>query len=260
MTNWQEAYHTDDFDYLRGSPHLKHVTLYRRLVATVRSVLGDVFETLPMDVLEIGAGHGGYTEPVLALGGRVTAVEMSRPSCLQLQKAFEWNDRFCGVYDPSGDLSPVSGEFSAVLCIAVLHHIPDYLGYLTEATKRLRKGGVLLTLQDPLWYPRVPKATRRADRLAYYAWRCRQGNARQAARTLIRRCRRVYDEENSADMVEYHVVRSGVNEVAIVDQLRSEFEETQVVKYWSTQSALGQRTGVRMGMVNTFGIIARGKQ
>ena len=75
--------------------------------------------------------------------------------------------------------------------------------------------------------------------------------------TLVRRRgRRTYDESKPSDMVEYHVVRGGVDEQAIVELLSPMFQTVEVFSYWSTQSRLAQYAGRRLGLVNTFGVVA----
>src|ERR1039458_7593315 len=78
MSNFQEVFYADGVDYHRGSPHLSYWPLHDRLVATIRSQLTHLADAgLPLRVLELGAGHGGFTEPALAFGCEVTAIEMS---------------------------------------------------------------------------------------------------------------------------------------------------------------------------------------
>ena len=161
MQEKQELVYTADVDYRAGSPHLAHHVLYDRLVGVLRQVLRDLEAAgLPLSVLEIGAGHGGYTEPALAAGCQVTAVEMSRPSLARLAENFGTNANFKGVFDSDGTLAQMGSGFSLVLYVSVLHHIPDYLEALAEASSRLVPGGALLSLQDPIWYPRQSKVSR----------------------------------------------------------------------------------------------------
>jgi SAM-dependent methyltransferase len=255
----QESVYGDTVDYRRGSPHLAHWQLYDRLTAMLRREVHNLAaHGLPLDVLEVGAGHGGYTEPALAAGCQVTAVEMSRHSLATLRERYSTNTDLRLVLDADGSLKDVTESFSLVLCVSVLHHIPDYLQFLDEATKRLRPGGTLLTLQDPLWFSRTRPAVRIFDRAAFYGWRLGQGDLRKGMSTLVRRLRGVYDEENPSDMVEYHVIRQGVDEQAIVTLLARRFESVDLRPYWSNQSGLGQRSGELLGIKNTFGVVARG--
>ena len=60
-------------------------------------------------------------------------------------------------------------------------------------------------------------------------------------------------------MIEYHVVRDGVDEEAVHELLGKQFETVEVLKYWSNQSSLVQTVGERMCLDNSFGIVAVGR-
>jgi hypothetical protein len=116
----------------------------------------------------------------------------------------------------------------------------------------------LLTLQDPIWYPRQSKVSRGLYRVGYYAWRLPRGNWKRGVGSVVRRTRGTLDEDNPSDMVEYHVVRNGVDESAIRDLLLEKFGDVRVLPYWSNQSAAVQWLGTRLRLRNTFGILATG--
>jgi SAM-dependent methyltransferase len=256
--NVQERYYDDDVDYRHGSPHLVHLKLYDRLVGTLRQRIAGLAEQgLPLRVLEIGAGHGGFTEPALAAGCSVTAVEMSAPAVQELQRRFATNSQLRVLHDADGDLAAAGEGYGLILAVSVLHHIPDYESFVAAAVERLVPGGAFLSLQDPLWYSRHPDSHRR-DQLGYYAWRLAQGDLGRAASTGLRRLRGVHDESSAADMVEYHVVRQGVDEQALQKLLEPRFEHVRVLPYWSNQLRLAQRFGERSGWANMFGIDAHG--
>lgn len=61
-------------------------------------------------------------------------------------------------------------------------------------------------------------------------------------------------------MTEYHVVRQGVDEQALVTFLTTAFSHVDVLRYWSTQAAPLQRLGEKLGLRNTFGIEATGRR
>jgi SAM-dependent methyltransferase len=255
----QEAYYDEDVDYRFGSPHLTHWTLYDRLVSRLRVELQNLSDSgLPSTALEAGAGHGGFTEPVLASGAKVTAVEMSEASVGQLKRRFGRNPQFSVRHSPDGSLEPIGDRYSLVLAVAVLHHIPDYVQFLQSMARSVSEGGSLVTFQDPLWYPRYP-AAHRADRAAYLVWRLAQGNLRGGLRTRLRWMRSGLDESIPNDMVEYHVVRQGVDEEAVLLALTPYFTSVRLITYWSNQLGIGQRAGDRLGLANTFGVFASGR-
>lgn len=254
--NLQEMHYLPNVDYRRGSPHLSHLTLHDRLVELLRGVIQRLADQgLPLRVLEIGAGHGGFTEPALAMGCEVTAVDMSGPSVNELRRRFGTNPKLQAVHDADGTLRDVDDDYSLLLFVSVLHHIPDYISYLNDASKRIAKGGTLLTLQDPALYSRHSTA-HHAEQAAYFMWRLGQGNLTQGIQTRLRRARGVLDETEPRDMVEYHVIRDGVDEEKILSFARAAFSEVSLIQYWSSQLGLAQRLGERFGLQGTFGIIA----
>jgi SAM-dependent methyltransferase len=254
--NLQEAYYVPHVDYRRGSPHLSHLALHDRLVEILRGIVQRLADQgLPLRVLEVGAGHGGFTEPALAMGCEVTAVDMSGPSVDELQRRFGKNPKFRAVYDPDGTLSDVDGDYSLLMFVSVLHHIPDYMSFLDAACQRITNGGALLTLQDPAWYSRH-RAAHRVDQAAYFAWRLGQGNLAKGIQTRLRRVRGILDETEPSDMVEYHVVRNGVDEEKILSFAKAAFSEVSLIQYWSSQLGLAQHLGERFGLHSYFGIIA----
>jgi SAM-dependent methyltransferase len=261
MINPQNEFYDDHVDYRVGSPHLAHPKLNKRLIDLIVGEIEHLSASqLPLTVLEIGAGHGHFTGVALAAGCDVTAIEMARASVDVLQRRFGSNDAFRVVLSEDGSIEDAGTEYSMVLCVSVLHHVPDYLAFLDTATGRLRPGGTLMSLQDPLYYERVSRPTMATTRASYALWRLRQGNLRQAASTWQRRRRGTLDEHLTADMVEYHVVRKGVDERAIEDQLSGRFGTLDLVRYWSTQLTTGQRLGDRLHLENTFGVVARDRQ
>jgi SAM-dependent methyltransferase len=254
--NLQETHYLPTIDYRRGSPHLSHLALHDRMIEFLRGAVQRLADRgLPLRVLEIGAGHGGFTQAVLAMGCEVTAVDMSRPSVDELRRRFGTNAKLHAVYDPDGTLSDVGDDYSLLLFVSVLHHIPDYMSYLKDACKRITSGGALLTLQDPMLYSRH-SAAHRAEQAAYFAWRLGQGNLTQGIQTRLRRIRGVLDETEPSDMVEYHVIRDGVDEEEILSFAKSTFAEVSLTQYWSCQLGLAQRLGERFGLHSSFGIIA----
>jgi SAM-dependent methyltransferase len=257
MRQLQESTHVWDYNYRAGSPHLKHWHLYQRLLDRLRTVLDDLrARNLPWSVLDIGAGHGSFSEPLLAYGCRVTATEMSRPSLEVLHDRYGTNDRFSGLLDDGSLRNLVGEQFSLVLFASVLHHIPDYETAVATAASRLLPGGTFVAFQDPLWYPTMGRRDRMLSRVAYYSWRIRQGNYGRGVRTGLRRLRSTYDERDASDMVEYHVVRQGVNQERVRAILADRFREVDVIPYWSTQSGFWQTVGEAVGAQNTFGIVA----
>lgn len=262
MSSLQDIGHPEGHDYEVGSPHLSHPRLRTWVIDTVRDVVTDQFTRREsVRVLEIGAGHGPFTDHLLAAGATVTVTEMSRASADLLRGRFAHNPAARVVFDETGELNDLRDEqFDIVLCASVLHHIPDYLGAIKSWMPLTAPGGAFLSFQDPLWYPRRTRASMAFDRGAYYAWRLGRGDFVEGLRSFVRRSRDAYDESNPRDMVEYHVMRDGCDEQAIAELLGEYFERVAVLPYWSTQSRALQRVGERVKARSTFAVRAIGKR
>ncbi len=257
MGELQEREHGTGHDYAKGSPHIRHHTIRDRLVTGLHTLVQEVIDRNGQcRVLELGAGHGTFTDHLLAAGAHVTVTEMSEPSVRFLEHRYRRNPNVTVVHDQDGTAACQVGVVDAVVCVSVLHHIPDYLGTVKQLVENIAPGGAFISAQDPLWYSRRSRMSMNLDRNAYFLWRLGQGQFRRGLSTRLRRMRGIYDEANEADMVEYHVVRDGVDEEALENLLTSAFEKVELQRYWSTQSGLLQAVGERFFPPTTFNLVA----
>ncbi len=258
MATLQQCAHGEGHDYAAGSPHIRHHALRSTIVTTLQELVGEVLDARgACSVLEIGAGHGTFTDHLVAMGAQVVVTEMSAPSARLLQERFRHNDDVRVILDQEGGSAGLGEPVDVVVCLSVLHHIPDYLSAVHSYVERIAPGGAFISFQDPLWYARRSRLSRRVERVAYLMWRLTQGEFRRGLATVGRRLRGDLDETNISDMVEYHVVRAGVDEEALQALLRPHFAAVQLVTYWSTQADWTQALGSRFGPATTFGLIAR---
>ncbi len=95
-------------------------------------------------VLEIGPGYGATTRALARLVPRLTAVEIDGASAELLQR--EFGERVRVVHGDGAAMPFEDGEFSAVVCFTMLHHVPTTAlqdAIFAEAFRVLRPGGVL---------------------------------------------------------------------------------------------------------------------
>jgi SAM-dependent methyltransferase len=215
---------------------------------------------MPPAGLELGASHGPYSDHLLSAGWDVTYVEMSRRMWEDSQRRFGHNRSWNGRLDRDLELADLTPGFSLALCVSVLHHVPDYIALLRRVARQVAPGGSLLTVQDPLWYPRLGRPARAYDRGAYLLWRVRQGQMRVGVRALRRRMRGVMPEREGDEVVYYHVVRQGVDEDAVRSSLATLFDEVEIIRYWSNHLHAARSPARMLGIVNTFAVRAVGRR
>ena len=95
------------------------------------------------NVLEIGPGYGANIRVLIGKAPHYTAVEIDQAMAERLHDTY--SDRARIIRGDGTDTGLPSGEFSAVVCFTMLHHIPtaglqDRL--FAEAFRVLRSGGV----------------------------------------------------------------------------------------------------------------------
>jgi SAM-dependent methyltransferase len=259
--SFQDDAHGQNHDYLPGSPHLKHAHLRAKVIASLQVLCSKGQGLGQLKILEVGAGHGTFTDALRSFGAQVTVTEMSLASVEYLSQRYSDDPNVEVVHDQDGSCKQFAGRsFDAVVCVSVLHHIPDYLAAVRNYVEMIRPGGSFVSWQDPILYARVPPAQLRAAKASYYLWRATTGEWSQGLKTASRRIRGVLDEANTADMVEYHVIRDGVDERALQEYLASCFDDVNVETYWSTQALLLQSWGDRRGYKSTFGVVAQGRK
>jgi len=100
-------------------------------------------------VLEIGPGFGATTRALVRLVPRLTAVEIDEASADLLEREFDGRVR---IVRGDGAAMPFEdGEFSAVVCFTMLHHVPTTASQdaiFAEAFRVLRPGGVLRAIDS----------------------------------------------------------------------------------------------------------------
>ena len=249
--------------YIDEAPHLKHESLrrfYGELTADVlRRLSKDSTETR---VLDLGAGEGSVTLRFLEMGSRVTAVDSSERQLSYLRsRATAYADNLVvhhgDVFEVLRHERHTGKTFDLIVSNSFLHHIPDYQVLVREASGLLEPNGILFTFQDPLRYSTLGLPVRAFTGAAYFSWRVLKPDVIRGLGRRIRRMFGVYRPDCPEDNAEYHVVRNGVDHDLIAGTLRDAGMRVEIVRYFSTQSPFWQRLGARLGISNTFAIIAQ---
>lgn len=110
-----------------------------------------------------------------------------------------------------------------------------------------------------MWKPSISRRDALLSWAAYSAWRLGQGDLLGGIGRRIRRMLGFYSAESLHDNTEYHAVRDGVNQNAIRAVLAAEGLECEILEYCSFHSDTLQPLGEKLGVKNTFGLLATKK-
>jgi len=99
------------------------------------------------EVLEVGAGHGTFTEMLARKAKRVVACDLSERCADRLRERFS-GDEHVEVLHGSIDSADTHGPVDSVVLINVLEHIEDDDGALRDLRSLLKRGGRVV-----LWVP-----------------------------------------------------------------------------------------------------------
>ncbi|HEY4363756.1 MAG TPA: class I SAM-dependent methyltransferase [Bryobacteraceae bacterium] len=244
--------------FASGSPHMAHASLralWRQLVRSVYSAAADNINV--PKVLDLGAGDGFASLAFLEQGASVTAVDSSVEPLRRLWQYGAGSNRLTIREQSVEDyLQENHGKFDIAVASSLLHHVPDYLAVVSKMAALTEQRGQILLFQDPLRYDTQGYFTRGFAFISYFFWRMLQPDLGGGIRRRLRRMRGVYLDDCPQDQVEYHVVRNGVDQDAIVNLLRARGFEVKIIQYWSQQSGLFQALGTRLGLTNSFAIHA----
>jgi SAM-dependent methyltransferase len=247
-------------EYVDGAPHIKHTSL-RRLYG---QLLVDIFDkakkhSVVPTVLDLGAGEGSVTLPFLELGAKVTAIDISSSQLESLKKrcsAFGDN-LIVQEADINESLKDKTQYYDIIVVNSFLHHVPDYLWMIKEATSILNPHGQFFSFQDPLRYDSVGRFTSLFSSMAYFCWRVFKGDVINGLKRRFRRSQGIYLEDSEHDNTEYHVTRNGVDQDAIKELFVEQHYHCHIEAYFSTQSSFFQPIGSGLGLCNTFAVSAQ---
>ena len=212
-------------------------------------------------VLDLGSGEGEAARRMLALGARVTAVDVSAEQLAALRAHVSENGaplelRVGDVADVVGEYASTGVTFDVVMANSFLHHVPDYLGLVRTAAALLPSRGQFLSFQDPLRFDSLPRPTRLLSDCFYVTWRLRQRDVLGGIARRLRRRRGIYLPDSIEDNAEYHTVRRGVDQDALLALLAELGFAASLVRYFATPSLLWQPVGEALRLENTFAILA----
>jgi len=238
---------------IHGSPHLRFASirlLYLRLLNETMDLSG---KREPL-IVDLGAGEGTATLPCLKSGARVIAIDVSQAQLDRLSQAgAPYRSRLETVTADAGRaIGALAGRpVDIILANSFLHHVPDYLALVREATTLLGPGGQFMSFQDPLRYDTVSRFTRLFTTFFHVTARMADGDIIGGMKRRLRRSRGTFLPE---DDVEYHVARNGVDHAALQEALRTAGFTTRLTTYYSSINPAGQTLGTLLRLRNQFAL------
>jgi SAM-dependent methyltransferase len=133
-----------------GDPHARDWQVRRE---TYHHLLGHVLAagTLPVHVLDLGAGSGWLSHRLTALGHRAVAVDAIDDEVDGLGAARHYPTDFASVQADFDALPFAPGQFDLVVFNGSLHYAADVAATLERAYRALAPGGALVVMDSPMF-------------------------------------------------------------------------------------------------------------
>lgn len=164
-------------------------------------------------LLDLGAGSGFASRCAAGIFESRTGIDISAKILAQNRDAFD------AVVAADLDHVPLPGaSFDAVVCFAVLHHLPDHEALAAEVARLLRPGGVFYADHD-------------LDAVFYRRWRPLMSLYRRLAdhrRRALRACPELTGEVY--DQAEHHA--SGIDAAAVAGHFSRRGFRVALTRHW----------------------------
>ena len=181
----QEGHRAAEADYYRrlpsvrrGDPHAGNWQIRRE---TYHHLLGHVLAagSLPLHVLDLGAGSGWLSHRLASLGHRPVAVDAIDDEVDGLGAARHYPTPFAAV-QADFDAPPFApGQFDLVVFNGSLHYAPDTAATLERAHRMLAPGGTLVVMDSPMFSADRDGSAMVRDALRRFALDCGVADAVQ---------------------------------------------------------------------------------
>lgn len=114
----------------------------KRLKKRVRSAVRNI-ETDNRTFCDLGCGTGNLTKLLIDYGDKIIGADISENMLYRLKKKYPGKKVEPHLLSGSLPLKFKSNSFGFVGCYSVLHHIPDYLGFVEEMVRIADNGAVI---------------------------------------------------------------------------------------------------------------------
>lgn len=209
------------------------------------------------EVLDAGGGTGNASMLLHEMGIETTLVDTSP----EMIARYERKARAAG-HTPRteiGDLEALFGSdqrrWDLIVFSSVLHHLDDPAAMLASASTRLKPGGVIATMFDPLAVARPGRVLRKLD---YACWIAIHSPA-TLARAIGRRLRKAgpghEHEPNIGALAERHAM-SGLDDEALCERLeRAGIQTREHERFYDARYRWIAAASRRLGQATHFSLV-----
>jgi len=214
----------------------------RRFLQQIDRIDHHLRENFPQNTiqsLDLGAGTGNLTLPLLQAGHSVTAVDLSDEMLKQLsincRKNHISEDRLEKIIGPVDDVlnEMIRQErmFHLITACSFYHHLPDYLETLQLAARIVRPGGFLFLAHEPMRKDTLSPLSRLMQTLDFKWWRIKGRIKNLVAKKSS--ADPYYDPNSLAD---YWDLTTGCDQTLMCDTLNKNGFEVNLTCYDSRRS------------------------
>lgn len=127
---------------------------YRRSMKRAEKALGSEKEI--GRILDLGCGTAYFTSLLTKFYTQVVGIDLSENMIQVAKNSLEHNKMKDGIefVVADGEYLPfIGGAFDVVLCLDLLHHVPDVASIIREMTRAIRKGGKVVSIEPNFLNP-----------------------------------------------------------------------------------------------------------
>jgi len=194
----------------------------------------------PLDILDLGAGTGNLTIPLLQQNHNVTSVDLSHQMLDRLRENCRTNniptDRLTTICQPVdtvlSDMAKNRRQFHLVCACSFYHHLPDYLTTIKTACHLVKPGGFFFLAHEPLRKNTIDSVSHVMQWLDFKVWRIKT----HASELLGRGTPDIY--YNPQSLADYWDQTVGCDQNQIPLELQNAGLDTQLFPYDSKRSRM----------------------
>jgi ubiquinone/menaquinone biosynthesis C-methylase UbiE len=201
----------DIHDNAADSYDERHIEIYNPLeqkrLSNVISECKNSMDTVTFPhALDFGSGTGNLSYHLLSNGFKVTAADVSEKSLTILSNKFKKNEKLeIQIIDGQTLSEFPDNKFDLVSTYSVLHHVPDYLGIISEFSRVVKPGGLIYIDHEV-----CPDYWNQSE--AYLKYRKELKESSKKIKNALRKISKVFSIKSWRRLYYRYFLKNGINE------------------------------------------------